>query len=144
MTDFPCIVGVWLSLIFATATYAQDGVKHATENTPAVAPAESNTPRTALLAAMQEVMGRLPGDDRRVDLQVHVEEEVDVGSYLRRLLTVQSEPNSRTPAYLCIPKSALRANSKVPAVLCLHPTDNRVGHQVVVGLGGRAGRQPAP
>ena len=25
-------------------------------------------------------------------------------------------------------------------MLCLHPTDNRVGHQVVVGLGGRGGR----
>ena len=33
--------------------------------------------------------------------------------------------------------------AKAPAVLCLHPTDNKVGHKVVVGLGGREGRQYA-
>ena len=32
---------------------------------------------------------------------------------------------------------------RAPAVLCLHPTDNQVGHQVVVGFGGRGGRQYA-
>ena len=33
--------------------------------------------------------------------------------------------------------------TRVPAVLCLHPTDNSVGHGVVVGLGGKANRQYA-
>lgn len=46
------------------------------------------------------------------------------------------------PAYLCIPKTALRG-TPAPAVLCLHPTDNIIGHQVVVGLGGKANRQYA-
>ncbi|MCO6455254.1 MAG: alpha/beta hydrolase [Pirellulaceae bacterium] len=99
--------------------------------------------RSEILRAMQQVMGSLPGDDRRVALDVQVEEEVDAGSYLRQRITYQSEPGSRTPAYLCIPKQALQRDAKVPAVLCLHPTDNTVGHQVVVGLGGRAGRQYA-
>ncbi len=99
--------------------------------------------RSQIVKAMQEVMGPMPGDDRRVDLDVKVEEEADAGTYVRRLITYQSEPGSRTPAYLCIPKDALAGKRKAAAVLCLHPTDNTVGHKVVVGLGGRAGRQYA-
>ncbi len=96
--------------------------------------------RAEIVRAMQEVMGRMPSDDRRVPLDVKVEEEEDAGSYVRRLITYQSEPDSRTPAYLCVPKDVLAGKRKAPAVLCLHPTDNTVGHKVVVGLGGREGR----
>ena len=99
--------------------------------------------RAEVLAGMQSVMGKLPGKEKRLDLAVKVEEEADAGSYVRRLITYQSEPGSRTPAYLCIPKKALSGNLKAPAVLCLHPTDNKIGHKVVVGLGGRANRQYA-
>ncbi|HIE99008.1 MAG TPA: alpha/beta hydrolase [Fuerstia sp.] len=99
--------------------------------------------KTEIVNAMQVVMGPLPGDDRRVDPDVLVQEETDVGSYVRRLITYQSEPGSRTPAYLCIPQDVLAGKRKAAAVLCLHPTDNTVGHKVVVGLGGRAGRQYA-
>ena len=99
--------------------------------------------RAEILRSTQEVMGQLPGDDRRVDLALKVEEEADAGKYVRRLITYQSEPNSRTPAYLCIPKDVLAGKRQAPAVLCLHPTDNKVGHRVVLGLGGRAGRQYA-
>ncbi|MBL68302.1 MAG: alpha/beta hydrolase [Verrucomicrobiales bacterium] len=95
--------------------------------------------RAEILKGMESVMGRLPGRERRVELAVKVEEEADAGKYLRRLITYQSEPGSRTPAYLCIPKAVLKSG-KAPAVLCLHPTDNKVGHKVVVGLGGREGR----
>jgi len=96
--------------------------------------------RAEIVRGMQEVMGKLPGKERRVPLNVKVEEEADAGNYLRRLITYQSEPDSRTPAYLCIPKDALAGKRQAPAVLCLHPTDNKIGHKVVVGLGGRAGR----
>ena len=99
--------------------------------------------RVEILRGMQHVMGRLPGDDRRVPLQVEIEKEADVGTYVRRLITYQSEADSRTPAYLCIPKDVLAGKRKAPAVLCLHPTDNKSGNQVVVGLGGRANRQYA-
>jgi hypothetical protein len=78
----------------------------------------------------------------RCALELQVKEEVDCGSYVRRLVTYASSPGALVPAYLCIPKAAL-AGSPVPAVLCLHPTDNTVGHQVVVGLGGKANRQYA-
>ena len=93
-----------------------------------------------IVSGMQEVMGELPGDQRRVALDPEVVEESDAGSYIRRLITYRSEPESRTPAYLCIPKDVLSRQRQTPAVLCLHPTDRRLGHKVVVGLGGRAGR----
>lgn len=96
--------------------------------------------RAQILRAMELVMGEFPGDDRRVPLDVKVQEEVDAGTYLRRLITYQSEPGSRTTAYLCIPKDVLAGTRSAPAVLCLHPTDSRVGHKVVLGLGGREGR----
>src|SRR5690606_34535152 len=99
--------------------------------------------RLQVLQGMQQVMGPLPGDDRRVPLKVEIVEEADAGTYVRRLITYRSEPGARTPAYLCIPKNALAGERKAPAVLCLHPTDNTVGHKVVVGLGGRANRQYA-
>ena len=99
--------------------------------------------RAEILAAMQSVMGPLPGKKKSVPWDVKIEEEADCGSYVRRLITYASEPGSRTPAYLCIPKAALNGGKKVPAILCLHPTDNKIGHKVVVGLGGRANRQYA-
>ncbi len=94
--------------------------------------------RPALLAAMQQVMGPLPGPEKRGPLAVQIQEETDCGSYIRRLITYVSEPGCRVPAYLLIPHAALTAPA--PAALCLHPTDDRIGHKVVVGLGGRANR----
>lgn len=92
--------------------------------------------------AMHQVTGPLPGAGKRRPLEVTVENEADMGSYLRRAITYLSEPGSRTTAFLCIPKSAL-AGKKAAAVLCLHPTDNVDGYRVVVGLGGRPHRQYA-
>ena len=104
-------------------------------------PADWAQRRVEILKGMAAVMGSLPGKERRVKLDVKVEEEVDAGKYIRQLITYQSEPGARTPAYLCVPKSVfIVKGGKAPAVLCLHPTDNRVGHKVVVGLGGREGR----
>ncbi|HQU43870.1 MAG TPA: prolyl oligopeptidase family serine peptidase [Pirellulales bacterium] len=100
--------------------------------------------RAEILEGMQSVMGRLPGDEKRCPLDMKVEEEVDAGRYVRRLITYRSEPGGRVPAYLCIPKAALaKGAQRVPAVLCLHPTDNVVGHGVVVRLGGKANRSYA-
>jgi dienelactone hydrolase len=100
--------------------------------------------RREILAAMQQVTGELPGDEKRCALEMQVEEEVDCGTYVRRKITYASEPGSRVPAYLCVPKQVLDGNGeKAAAVLCLHPTDNNVGYGVVVGLGGRANRQYA-
>jgi len=90
--------------------------------------------RDAIVRAMQEVMGPLPGREKRCPLDVKVEEEVDCGDYVRRFLTYASEPGSRVPAYLLIPKSALNRKAKAPGILCLHQTHS-LGQKVVVGLG---------
>lgn len=92
--------------------------------------------RAEILEGMRQVMGTLPGDEKRCPLELQVHEEIDGGSFVRRLISYQSEPGSRVPAYLCIPKTALKENAPPhPAVLCLHPTDAKVGHGSVVGLG---------
>ncbi|MBI5818895.1 MAG: alpha/beta hydrolase [Verrucomicrobia bacterium] len=100
--------------------------------------------RAEILAAMQEVMGPLPGKAKRCPLDMKVEEETDCGTYVRRLITYASEPGGRVPAHLLIPHSALRApHSQCAAILCLHPTSDTIGHKVVVGLGGKPHRQYA-
>lgn len=93
--------------------------------------------RAEIVRGMQAVMGTLPGDERRCPLDVEVVEEIDAGKYIRRLITYASEPGSRVPAYVCIPKDLLlQPGQQAPAILCLHGTNNEVGHGVVVGLGG--------
>lgn len=98
--------------------------------------------RRAAVSGFESVAGELPGAEMRCALELQVEEEVDCGSYVRRLVSYASSPGGRVPAYLCIPKTAL-AGSPASAVLCLHPTDNVIGHRVVVGLGGKVNRQYA-
>lgn len=100
--------------------------------------------RTEIERGVQAIMGKLPGREKKCPLDLKVEEETDCGSYVRRLVTYASEPGGRVPAYLCIPKAALKEGAaSLPAVLCLHGTDNTVGHGTVVGLGTRPNRQYA-
>ncbi len=99
--------------------------------------------RAEIVRGMETVMGKLPGKEKRCALDVKVEEETDCGSYVRQLISYSSEPGSRVPAYLLIPKTALFEGKQTAAVLCLHPTDNVIGHKVVVGLGGKPNRQYA-
>lgn len=105
-------------------------------------PADWHSRRVEALAGFQSVAGELPGAEMRCDLEMQTHEEADCGSYVRRLISYQSSPGGRVPAYLCVPKAALQG-AAAPAVLCLHPTENVIGHQVVVGLGGKANRQYA-
>lgn len=88
--------------------------------------------RAEILAGMQQIMGPLPSQAKRCPLEVRVEEEVDCGAYLRRFITYASEPGSRVPAYLLIPKTALDSRKKHAAVLALHPTDMEFGHRVLL------------
>ena len=99
--------------------------------------------RAEVVRGMERVMGLLPGAAKRCPLEMKIEEETDCGSYMRQLITYASEPGGRVPAYLLVPKAALSGKQKVPGILCLHPTDNTIGHKVVVGLGGRPNRQYA-
>lgn len=99
--------------------------------------------REEVVRGMERVTGPLPGAAKRCPLDTQVLEEFDGGSYVRRRITYASEPDSRTPAYLLIPKAALEGTRRFPAVLCLHPTDNSTSHGVVVGLGGKPNRDYA-
>ncbi|MBI3462824.1 MAG: alpha/beta hydrolase [Planctomycetes bacterium] len=97
--------------------------------------------RDEVLRGMQAVTGNLPGDEKRCPLAMQLQEEVDCGSYVRRLITYASEPGCRVPAYLCVPKAVLQKEGETaPAVLCLHGTNKIVGHGTVVGLGAQANR----
>jgi hypothetical protein len=89
--------------------------------------------RPEILHRMQQVLGPLPGE-KRCPLDPKIEEEIDCGSYVRRFLTYRSEPGSRVPAYLLIPKTVLEGKHKAHGVLCLHQTHS-MGQKVVVGLG---------
>ncbi|MDQ6631482.1 MAG: prolyl oligopeptidase family serine peptidase [Verrucomicrobiota bacterium] len=91
--------------------------------------------RGEILKGMQEVMGPLPGKEKRCPLDLKIEEELDCGSHLRQKISYASEPNGRVPAYLLIPKKAVTQKIKCPAVLCLHPTDMQLGYKTIVGLG---------
>lgn len=119
------------------------------ETAPVRTPADWQRRRAEIVRGMEAVMGGFPGADssKRVPLEVRIEEEIDRDTYVIRRITYQSEPGSRTPAFLCIPKAALAATASqgrtFPGVLCLHPTDQTAGAGVVVGLGGKANRQYA-
>jgi predicted dienelactone hydrolase len=88
--------------------------------------------RGQILAGMQEVMGQLPDDNRKVPLDVRVGEEVTGPFYVRRKLTYAAEKGDRVPAYLLIP---VRRGGKLPAVLCLHQTGIGKAETVVAGQG---------
>ncbi|NLT43268.1 MAG: prolyl oligopeptidase family serine peptidase [Anaerolineae bacterium] len=88
--------------------------------------------RPAILAAMQDVMGPLPGEERRVplDLCIHAEERLEGTTRLR--VSYAAEPGDRVPAHLFLPQ---RAQGPVPGVLCLHQTTT-IGKDEPAGLGG--------
>lgn len=78
--------------------------------------------RAEIVRGMESVMGPLPGREKRCPLEMKVEQEFDAGEYVRRRITYSSEPGSRVPAWLLIPKQALTTGKRCPAALCPHPT----------------------
>src|SRR5213594_236979 len=51
--------------------------------------------RAEIVRSMEAVMGPLPGKDKCCPLEPKVEEEVDCGHYVRRLLTYAAAPGAR-------------------------------------------------
>ncbi|HEX4609294.1 MAG TPA: acetylxylan esterase [Urbifossiella sp.] len=104
--------------------------------------ADWETRRAEVVRGMESVMGKFPGAGKRGPLDMKVESEADAGNHIRQLVTYAADPGpgGRVPAYLLIPRAVFDGKKKAPAVLCLHPTDNALGHNVVVGLGGKANR----
>lgn len=92
--------------------------------------------RAEIVRGMEAVMGKLPGQEKHCPLDVQIEEEVDNGTYVRRRITYASEPGSRVPAYLLVPKDVLDGKRKIPAVLCLHGTNHDDGPASILGLPG--------
>jgi dienelactone hydrolase len=90
--------------------------------------------RGAILEGMQEVMGKLPGEERRVPLAWRVTETVELDGFIRKRIEIDVEKGDVLPAYLLIPKGL---TGKAPAVLCLHQT-TRIGKGSPAGLGDRA------
>lgn len=124
--------------------YRAAGNSEANQVLPVKSIADWQLRRGEIMAGVREVMGDMPSSEKRCDLAMEMIEEVDCGSYVRQLITYASEPGSRVPAYLLVPKAVLENGGKrVPAVLCLHGTDDAVGHGIVVGLGQRPNRQYA-
>jgi dienelactone hydrolase len=91
--------------------------------------------RAHILGYLQEVMGPVPGGERRVPLDVKVIEEHFEPSYIRRKISYASEPADRVPAWLLIPTSR-KPGDRLPAMLCLHQTVS-IGKDEPVGLGGK-------
>ena len=89
--------------------------------------------RAAIVAGMERAMGRLPGPERRVPLNVKVIKRERLAKYERRRISYQSEPGDRVPAYLLIPHGL---KQRAPAMLCLHQT-TRIGKGEPAGLGGK-------
>ena len=154
------VTSILLGLSITSGTFAAEPARHQRENllvyhdasgapAPARTTADWEKRRAEIVRGMEAVMGSFPGADspKRVALDVRIEEEIDRDTYVLRRITYQSEPGSRVPAFLCIPKAALVAGAATartfPAVLCLHPTDQTAGAGVVVGLGGKPNRQYA-
>jgi hypothetical protein len=106
------------------------------QSQPVKTVADWNVRRGEILGGMQGIMGPLPGTEKRVPLALRIEEEAVHESYVRRLITYASEPESRTPAYLFIPKALLTSDRQAPAILCLHQTNHQLGHKVLAGIRG--------
>ena len=87
--------------------------------------------RYQITAAMQQVMGALPGNEHKVPFDLRVEREKDCGAYTEKTVSFAVEDWDRLPALLLLPKSL---HGKTPAMLCLHPT-SELGKAVVCGGG---------
>jgi len=101
---------------------------------PVRTPADWQRRREHILAGMQQVMGPLPDETRRVPLDVQTIEEVREPGFVRRRIRFAAEANDRVPAYLFLP---VGMNGKGPAILCLHQT-TALGKGEPAGLGGLA------
>jgi dienelactone hydrolase len=90
--------------------------------------------REHILANMQEVMGPLPDDSRKVPLDVRYTEEKKTDKWIRKKLTFATEKDDRVGAYLFFPPGK---TDKLPAVLCLHQTNGKRGKAETAGIGGK-------
>src|SRR5262245_13059261 len=103
-----------------------DGKEH-----PITAAADWPKRRAHILANLQQVMGPMPTDDRKVPLDLHVYDEFKMQKYVRKTISFASEAGDRVPAFLLVPHEL---KGRAPAMLCLHQTTT-IGKQEPVGMG---------
>jgi dienelactone hydrolase len=87
--------------------------------------------RAHILAGMQLAMGPMPGDDRKVPLDLQVYDEIKLQRYTRKTISYASEPGDRVPAFLLVPHDL---KPRAAAMLCLHQT-TALGKQEPAGMG---------
>jgi dienelactone hydrolase len=98
--------------------------------------------RALIRKKLEQVMGPLPGPERKVPADAAVASEEKLDGYVRRKITFAVEKGDRTPAWLLIPNAGANAPAKRPAMLCLHQTI-AIGKDEPVGLGKQASKQQA-
>jgi dienelactone hydrolase len=98
---------------------------------PVTTPEEWAIRRGHILDAMQEVMGPLPGDTRRVPLEMRIHQSEELPEYTRHEISYAAEPGDRVPAYLLVPHGI---TGPTPAMLCLHQTST-LGKAEAAGMG---------
>lgn len=87
--------------------------------------------RAHILTHMQTIMGSLPDNTQKGQLNVRILETEELPTLLRKKIVYSAGPGEDVPAYLLIPKN-LAARS-APAMLCLHGTSGPRGR--TAGLG---------
>lgn len=95
--------------------------------------------RQAILAGMQEAMGKFPSREKLPALDIEVLDETKGEGYLRRTLRFVTEPGDRLTADLYLPIVQQSKETRRPAMLALHPT-GPLGKRIVAGEGPRANR----
>lgn len=89
--------------------------------------------RSDILERMQRVMGPLPGDERRCELDVQALDPPRSERVCAGRITYQAEPGDRVPAWLIMP---VKVDRPLPAMVCLHQT-TAIGKDEPAGVGGK-------
>jgi dienelactone hydrolase len=96
--------------------------------------------REQIMAGALKILGTFPTN--KVPLEPKVLAEEDCGSYARRKVSIEVQPNDRMPVWMLIPKNV---KGRVPAVICFYGTASGAGKDTTVGLSGRTpGTPPHP
>ena len=86
--------------------------------------------RARILANMELVMGPLPGQDRKVPLEMEIVQTENLPGVVRKKITYASEKGHRVPAYLLLPNGR---KGPFAGVLSLHGTSGGRGRTAGVG-----------
>lgn len=85
--------------------------------------------RDRVLDGLRKIFGAMPAEKVALDPKQISEE--DCGTYVRRKVTLQVQPDDRMPAYLLVPKNL---KGRVPAIVCFYGTTSGEGKLTTVGL----------